>query len=385
MAGDDNDDDDIGTFVTPPNEIEDDEAEVSTNTPMPHKIPPAPSSSKSPPPQAVTTAAGAGGESASDSEQAPPPSSPDSRSRVRRSLQRTLRDHSLSGSHHHHRSKRNNLSVSSAGTATAEERPNDLEDDPTSSPADSPNTEVLSRHKNVFTVHGKKASVITFGSEWQNMSAEERLKVRKQAAAAAGASSSAMTSGSTSDKFFLATSSEDGEGISGVGGWQSQPKQRHQRLYLSPESSTGVLSPPNASAEHRALSMTSASTTTAASFKDASTGGGEDIPDASPAIITASGETTALPKKKISGTARSLRKSVSLPEDMMWRSNGPGAFPVDDTDSDEDSADSDGIAETGGRWHGDTMWNKGQRSASEEAKGRSGPPMRGVRTQAVGA
>jgi hypothetical protein len=30
-------------------------------------------------------------------------------------------------------------------------------------------------------VHGKKASVITFGSEWQKMPAEERLKVRKQA------------------------------------------------------------------------------------------------------------------------------------------------------------------------------------------------------------
>ena len=30
-------------------------------------------------------------------------------------------------------------------------------------------------------MHGKKASVITFGKEWEGMSAEERLKVRKQA------------------------------------------------------------------------------------------------------------------------------------------------------------------------------------------------------------
>jgi len=30
-------------------------------------------------------------------------------------------------------------------------------------------------------VHGKKASVITFGPDWHNMPAEERLKVRKQA------------------------------------------------------------------------------------------------------------------------------------------------------------------------------------------------------------
>src|SRR5262249_43458859 len=40
---------------------------------------------------------------------------------------------------------------------------------------------LLRREKGSFTGHGKKASVITFGAEWANMSAEERLKVRKQA------------------------------------------------------------------------------------------------------------------------------------------------------------------------------------------------------------
>jgi hypothetical protein len=39
--------------------------------------------------------------------------------------------------------------------------------------------EILSRKTPSFTVHGKKASIITFGSEWQNMPPEERLKLRK--------------------------------------------------------------------------------------------------------------------------------------------------------------------------------------------------------------
>jgi hypothetical protein len=41
--------------------------------------------------------------------------------------------------------------------------------------------EGLSRAKGSFTVHGKKASVITFGPDWHDIPAEERLKVRKHA------------------------------------------------------------------------------------------------------------------------------------------------------------------------------------------------------------
>ncbi|CRG90546.1 Protein transport protein sec73 [Talaromyces islandicus] len=88
----------------------------------------------------------------------------DLRSRNRRSLQRTLRD-----SHnkpHHQRSKRGRDSASSIP------------------PADSLSGgegEVLSRKDTNFTLHGKKASVITFGSEWQNIPPEERLKLRKPA------------------------------------------------------------------------------------------------------------------------------------------------------------------------------------------------------------
>ena len=88
----------------------------------------------------------------------------EAKSKVRRSLHRTLRD---SHPPSHHRSRKGKDSASSAGLA-----------EDSASLADS---EGLARGTGSFTVHGKKASVINFGSEWQNMSPEERLKLRKQA------------------------------------------------------------------------------------------------------------------------------------------------------------------------------------------------------------
>ena len=88
----------------------------------------------------------------------------EAKSKVRRNLHRTLRD---SHPPSHHRSRKGKDSAGSAG----------LTED-SASLADS---EGLARGTGSFTVHGKKASVITFGSEWQNMSPEERLKLRKQA------------------------------------------------------------------------------------------------------------------------------------------------------------------------------------------------------------
>ncbi|CDM27071.1 hypothetical protein DTO013E5_4257 [Penicillium roqueforti] len=84
-------------------------------------------------------------------------------SRVRRSLHRTLRDSHAHRNHSHSKKKRG--SVSSIGQE---------EDDQLSGDG-----EVLPRKAPSFTVHGKKASVVTFGSEWQNMPPEERLKLRK--------------------------------------------------------------------------------------------------------------------------------------------------------------------------------------------------------------
>jgi len=87
----------------------------------------------------------------------------DARSKVRRSLHRTLRD---SHPPSHHRSKRGKDSAGSAGL--------------TEENSSIAYNEGLARGTGSFTVHGKKASVITFGSEWQSMTPEERLKLRKQ-------------------------------------------------------------------------------------------------------------------------------------------------------------------------------------------------------------
>ena len=88
----------------------------------------------------------------------------DSLSKVRHSLHRKLQSAHVPS---HHRSKKGKDSSSSAAVT-----------DDTASIAES---EGLPRGTGSFTVHGKKASVITFGSEWHKMSPEDRLKLRKQA------------------------------------------------------------------------------------------------------------------------------------------------------------------------------------------------------------
>jgi len=107
---------------------------------------------------------------ASDSERdrgkvkSPEPDVGDSRVKVRRSLHRTLREAHVPT---HHRSRKGKDSASSAGM--------------TEDGGSIAESEGLARGTGSFKLHGKKASVIIFGSEWQNMSPEERLKLRKQA------------------------------------------------------------------------------------------------------------------------------------------------------------------------------------------------------------
>jgi hypothetical protein len=81
------------------------------------------------------------------------------RGKIRRSLHRTLREAHVPT---HSRSKKGK--DSSSTTATSEANSDD----------------VLSRGSGSFVVHGKKASVITFGTELQAMSPDERLRLRKQ-------------------------------------------------------------------------------------------------------------------------------------------------------------------------------------------------------------
>ncbi|KAL1964971.1 hypothetical protein VTN77DRAFT_6171 [Rasamsonia byssochlamydoides] len=97
-----------------------------------------------------------------DNEEKPADDKIEPRGRNRRSLQRSLRD-----PHHGPHYPRSKKGRDSGSGAVAQDNP----------PAGE--GEVLSRKETKFTFHGKKASVVTFGPEWQNMSAEERLKLRK--------------------------------------------------------------------------------------------------------------------------------------------------------------------------------------------------------------
>ncbi|OJJ50550.1 hypothetical protein ASPZODRAFT_206583 [Penicilliopsis zonata CBS 506.65] len=90
-------------------------------------------------------------------------------SRVRRSLHRTLRDSYHSASSRSGRKARDSMSSITATIG----QPGDEE------PTTTETGEGLSRKTPSFTVHGKKASIVTFGSEWNTMSPEERLKQRK--------------------------------------------------------------------------------------------------------------------------------------------------------------------------------------------------------------
>lgn len=109
---------------------------------------------------------------------------------VRRSLQRSLRDSAHRDSLTHHRPSRHGHkssrsggdSISSAGLREhrEEEEKSGLKERVIKDEV-SDGEPMLRREKGSFTVHGKKASVITFGKEWEGMSAEERLKVRRQA------------------------------------------------------------------------------------------------------------------------------------------------------------------------------------------------------------
>lgn len=101
--------------------------------------------------------------------------SPRSHHKQRRSLHRTLRESRGSSSH-----RRGHKSRDSASTITS----------------DTTESEGLARGKGSFTVHGKKASVIQFGPDWQNMTAEERLKTKKQLQEAAESASNDEKDGS---------------------------------------------------------------------------------------------------------------------------------------------------------------------------------------------
>ncbi|KAI4286887.1 MAG: hypothetical protein L6R35_003856 [Caloplaca aegaea] len=149
-------------LATPTPSVDEDEQEVLKEAGLLQTETPTPSSKR---PEMVVD-----GEAAPERDtgktKSPDSAFTDGRPKIRRSLQRTLREAHVPT---HHRSKKGKDSASSAGLA-----------EESSSLAES---EGLARGAGSFTVHGKKASVITFGSEWHGASPEERLKVRKQSQA----------------------------------------------------------------------------------------------------------------------------------------------------------------------------------------------------------
>ena len=88
------------------------------------------------------------------------------RGKIRRSLHRTLRESHVPT---HSRSRKGKETSPSIGISD-----------------EGATEDVLSRGTGSFVVHGKKASVITFGSELQNLSPEERMRRRKLARADEG-------------------------------------------------------------------------------------------------------------------------------------------------------------------------------------------------------
>ncbi|KAF3760231.1 hypothetical protein M406DRAFT_343373 [Cryphonectria parasitica EP155] len=142
------------------------------------------------------------------------------KNKIRRSLQRTLRE----GAGHlsHARSRKGKEPAASSVTDETE-------------------AETLTRAAGPFVVHGKKASVITFGSELQSLSPDERLRARK---------SSQMEDTIINGDVPEETTASCGSG-SGNGDF---------RVFL-------LSGPKSAPAEHRS-SAASASTATARSFRE---------------------------------------------------------------------------------------------------------------------
>ena len=112
------------------------------------------------------------------------------KNKIRRSLQRTLRE----GAGHlsHHRSRKGKEGA--FGHHSSEEARQENK---------------LSRGTGSFTVHGKKASVISFGTELQNMSTDEKLRPRKPSIVADRPLSPALSNGEDEDYFSAAGDLEE--------------------------------------------------------------------------------------------------------------------------------------------------------------------------------
>lgn len=144
------------------------------------------------------------------------------KNKIRRSLQRTLRE---SAGHLSHARSRKGKDPAASGSV------------------DDSEAEILTRAAGPFVVHGKKASVITFGSELQSLSPDERLRARKTPHADGAL---VNDNGETIEEVTLGSGSGGGNG--------------DFRMFL--------LTGPKTSSDERRPSAASGSTATAMSFKE---------------------------------------------------------------------------------------------------------------------
>lgn len=163
-----------------------------------------------------------------------PHSSPVSdRNKIRRSLQRTLRE----GAGHisHVRSRRGRDSMS--GAAASEETKVD-------SSIDSP--DFLTRGSGSFVVHGKKASVITFGTELHNLTPDEHLRLQRnralQAAQSdvANGSSSSSAAAAISPSLGETTGTPDYRVVLGAAARRAASRHDHERRESAASASTAT-------------------------------------------------------------------------------------------------------------------------------------------------
>lgn len=229
------------------------------------------------------------------------------KNKIRRSLQRTLRE---SAGHLSHARSRKGKEVATSGSMDDNE------------------AEMLTRGTGQFVVHGKKASVITFGSELQSLSPDERLRSRKL--------SQSEGSGANGDVEEVTVPNGSGSGAADF------------RIFL--------LSGPSGTTERRS-SAASASTATARSFRElhrkyssaaraTSSHGNLSVPadeDSDAAISFSEGRRTPLPVEEVEEVSEAEQEREVELENV----HDDGADKTDDEDdSDFKSATMNKVRET---------------------------------------
>ena len=205
------------------------------------------------------------------------------RNKIRRSLQRTLRE--SAGHLSHHRARKGKEAVSNGG---AEEGAHEGSD-------------ILSRGSGSFVVHGKKASVINFGSELQSMSPDERIRRRAASLHSAQDGTSSTGGGSSSEAasdfraVLTAQSAYEADGNrerrgSGASASTTTARsfQQLHRKYSSAQaaarsaSSTGALAVPSDTDSERAVSVSEGRHTPLPPILGDSESGAEESPAGTP-------------------------------------------------------------------------------------------------------